>query len=131
MLSLTLSWTGVRVPPPPPMLCSETDSLKPDGLTKGREWLFWDCEPGSLDLHKHRDFLIRRVLESGDWSAIQWIRGAMGDAAIREWFLSKNGGRLDPRRLRFWGLILDVPVSRVDEWVEKAKLSHWRERPSA
>ena len=92
------------------------------------ERLFWDCEFGDLSLTEHRGFIIKRVLGSGDWDSIMWLRGALGDSAIRDWFLSKNGGGLDPRRLRFWGLILDLPVDRVDEWVHKARMSPWGKR---
>ena len=105
--------------------------LKPADLPIDMEWIFWDCDPRLLDLEEHHDFMIRRVLESGDWDSIKWLRRVIGDAAIHEWFLAKNGGGLDPRRLRFWGLILDLPTQLVDEWVAKAKLSHWREKESA
>lgn len=56
-------------------------------------WLFWDCDPDSLDIDKHRDFLIRRVLVDGDWSAIEWLRASVGDAGLRDWFLAGRGGQ--------------------------------------
>jgi hypothetical protein len=94
-------------------------------------WLLWDCDPDSLDPREHGSFLIRRILESGDWNAITWLRRQVGDTAILEWFVSKRGGGLDPRRLRFWELILDLPKGAVDEWVAKTRLSTWHNRMSA
>jgi len=57
-----------------------------------------------------------------------WLRQTVGDPVIRDWFIEKRGGGLDPRRLRFWGLILDLPEAEVDEWVHKARQSTWRRR---
>ena len=94
-------------------------------------WLFWDCDFDSLDMDEYRDFLIHRILGNGDWSAIEWLRGSVGDAAIRDWFLSGRGAKLDPRGLRFWGVILDLPEPVVDAWVAKARLSRWNRRASA
>jgi len=97
-------------------------------LPKSLKSLFWDCDFGSLDLNGHRSFVIRRVLDRGDWDAITWLRRTIGDAVIRGWLLLKNGGRLDARKLRFWGLILDLPSARVEEWVRKARASTWHGR---
>ena len=97
-------------------------------LPRSLEPLFWDCEFASLTLGRYRNFIIRRILDRGDWDAITWLREALGDAAIREWFLLKKGGGLDPPKLRFWGLILDLPEADVDEWVRKARASVWHGR---
>jgi len=105
---------------------THTTSELPNSL----KTLFWDCDFGSLSLTEHRNFLVRRILDRGDWDAITWLRLTVGDAAIRDWFLAKNGGRLDPRKLRFWGLILDLPGDDVDGWVRKARASNWHGRPT-
>jgi hypothetical protein len=88
--------------------------------------LFWDCDFSSLELEKSRAFVTRRVLDRGDWDAISWLRCTVGDAAVREWFLAKCGGGLDPPKLRFWGLILDLPKREVDDWVKEARKTHWQ-----
>ena len=87
--------------------------------------LFWDCDPASVDVEKHRSFVIRRVLDRGNWEAIQWLRRTVGDAGLREWFLQRAGGGLEPRVLRFWGLILDLPRDTVDQWVKQARATPW------
>jgi hypothetical protein len=101
------------------------------GLPENLRSLFWDCDFDSVDLFEHRRFVIRRILDQGDWQAITWLRKTVGDAAIRDWFLATNGRGLDPPRLRFWGLILDLPEDQVDEWVRKAKESPWDRRVSS
>jgi len=90
--------------------------------------LFWDCDFDTVTWEKHRAFIIRRVLDRGDWDAIQWLRAAAGDQTIREWFLAKRGGGLDPRKLRFWELILDLPKEEADKWVAEARKTTWHGR---
>lgn len=97
-------------------------------LPQDLKTLFWDTDFDTVDLEKHRNFIIRRVLDRGDWQAISWLRKTVGDTVIRDWFLAKNGGGLDPRRLRFWGLILNLPAHEVDEWVRQARQSIWHGR---
>ena len=100
------------------------------GLPTELKSLFWDCDFTSVRLDEHRNFVIRRVIDRGDWTAITWLRLTVGDEGIRDWFLLKNGGRLDQRKLRFWGLILDLPRPDVDEWVRTARSSDWRRGPT-
>lgn len=95
------------------------------------KWLFWDCDEKSLSFNEHSDFIISRFLAEGDWDSIKWLRSAVGDSTIRDWFLSGNGRKLDPRRLRFWGLILDLPKPQVDIWVETSRQMGWHSRRSA
>ena len=97
-------------------------------LPKRLRNLFWDCDFDTVTWQKHRNFIIRRVLDRGDWEAIQWLRAAAGDEAMRQWFLEKRGGGLDPRKLRFWELILDLPKEEVDRWVAEARKSLWHGR---
>ena len=70
---------------------------------------FWDCDFSSLTWEQHGSFIIRRILDRGDWDTITWLRRSIGDEVLRDWFLAKSGGGLDPPKLRFWGLILDLP----------------------
>ena len=99
-------------------------SKLPDNLKS----LFWDCDFSSLDLRAHRNFVIRRILDRGNWQEITWLRKTLGDEAIKQWLLTKSGGGLDPRKLRFWEIILDLPETEVNEWVRKARASTWHGR---
>ena len=98
------------------------------GLPKNLESLFWDCDFHAVRMDEHRNFIIRRILDRGNWEAISWLRRTVGDQIIREWFLQKEGGGLDPRKLRFWGLVLDLPVDELDEWVCRERTSPWHAR---
>ncbi len=87
--------------------------------------LFWDFDPDSIDLDRHRHQVIRRILLMGDWEAIQWLRGELGDDGLRDWFEETSGRGLDPRRLRFWGIVLGLAKEKVDHWIEATKGDPW------
>jgi hypothetical protein len=87
--------------------------------------LFWDLDPGSVDLDRHRHQVVHRVLLRGDWEAIQWLRGELGDDGLRDWFEQTGGRGLDPRRLRFWELVLGLPRDEVDRWIEATRGDPW------
>lgn len=89
---------------------------------------FWDCDPESLAWKHQRSFIIRRVIQEGNQDAYRWLRSLMGDEALRDWFMLQNGHGLDPRQLRYWGLILKIEDDLVDRWVEEAKQTNWEQR---
>lgn len=102
----------------------DSASKLPDDLRP----LFWDCDFDAIRLGEYDNFIIRRVLGEGDWESIKWLRRTLGDDAIRQWFLAKRGGGLEPAKLRFWELILDLPKDDVDVWVREARGSIWHGR---
>ena len=97
-------------------------------LPKSLSKFFWDCPFHELAWERDRDFIVRRLLTVGSWDAITWLRRRTGDAALRDWLLLHRGGGLNPRQLRFWGLILDLPQKQVDVWVKAARRSVWGTR---
>jgi len=90
--------------------------------------LFWDCDFDSLHWPADRDFIVSRVLASGDWDSVQWLRKTAGDGALEEWLMRRKGGGLSPERLRFWELVLDIPHRTVNLWLKPGNGSVWRER---
>lgn len=92
---------------------------------------FWDYEFNTLSWSRHRDLIVRRVLRQGSWQAIGWLRRQIGDEDLRRWLVEHQGGRLSPRQLRFWEVILDLPTESVRQWVEQAKNNPWSERTAA
>jgi hypothetical protein len=93
-----------------------------DRLPDSIRSLFWDCDPSEVSITAHRSFIIGRVLDSGDWNAVSWLRREVGDDALREWFVRKRGGGLDARKMRFWELILGLPGEMVSEWVSRSRV---------
>ena len=98
----------------------------PDSLAA----FFWDCDFVSLSWQDHRDFMIRRILQSGSWDAITWLRAEVGDLELSHWIEGRRGAGLSPRQLRFWGVVLDLPRPKVTRWVRGFAARPWERRLS-
>jgi hypothetical protein len=90
--------------------------------------LFWDLDAGALSFEQDRDLIIGRVLASGPWDAVQWLRRQLGDPALRDWIEGHQGRGLSRQQLRFWELILGLPHRVVDAWVQSAERGVWDHR---
>lgn len=89
---------------------------------------FWDYTFSHLSIKKDRDLIIRRLLSSGSWDAVCWLRRKIGDQALQEWLIAHKGKGLTPRQLRFWGLMYDFPALQVNRWVQAAQSGIWGKR---
>ncbi len=85
---------------------------------------FWDRRFGALSWERDRDFIVRRLLEAGDWRSVTWLRAALGDGGLRAWLTdpARRPGGLSRRQIRFWEIVLDVPLGRL---LEDARRSPW------
>src|SRR5256885_16572626 len=88
--------------------------------------LFWDYDPGAVSWERDRDFVIERTLTHGDWDAIQWVRGQVGDPELRRVILQSRARKLSRRQIRFWQLILDLPEDTVAQWLSERESSLWK-----
>src|SRR5687767_7382071 len=80
----------------------------PEAVLRLARQLFWDIEPGELDLERHEDFIFGRVLSLGDLDAVSALRAEVGDDALRA-FIQRAPHRLDRRSLRFFQVLLSLP----------------------
>ena len=46
---------------------------------------FWDYDFDALNWGEDRDLIIKRILASGDWNAITWLRAHIGDDSLKAW----------------------------------------------
>ncbi|MBN2117499.1 MAG: hypothetical protein JW730_13060 [Anaerolineales bacterium] len=97
-------------------------------LPKSLKPFFWDYPFSKLSLNTDRDLIIRRVLSSGSWDAVCWVRKEIGDENLKKWLIAHKGRGLSPRQLRFWELILDLPKRQVNTWVRVARETPWGKR---
>jgi hypothetical protein len=89
---------------------------------------FWDVDVSSIDLERHKNFIIRRIMQSGDLGSIRWLRTKFGDESLRDWIVGHNARGLSPRQIRYWALILDIDPLLADQWVIAALNSIWERR---
>ena len=90
--------------------------------------LFWDYDFKTLTWDDDRDLIIARVLVSGTWEAITWLRVRLRDQALREWIERRRGRGLSPRQLRFWEVMLDLPHRQVNTWLRAEGREIWEQR---
>jgi hypothetical protein len=90
--------------------------------------LFWDLDASSLRWEQHQDQIIGRILASGPWDTIQWLRRRVGDPAVRDWIGRHQGRGLSAQQLRFWELILGLPRRAVDAWLQGPQRGVWDHR---
>ena len=93
--------------------------------------LFWEYCKGAVSWDRHRRFVIKRILSHGESDALRWLRKHTTDEELRTWFRETKGRALDPPRLRYWELMLDLPKKEVDRWIRDMKKGPWHRRPRA
>src|SRR5262245_51855892 len=92
--------------------------------------LFWDHDFKALRWEQDRDLIIARILASGNWSSVKWLRERLGNEALRGWLEQRRGAGLSPRHLRFWEVILELPRRRVNTWLAAPGRAVWDRRRS-
>jgi hypothetical protein len=89
---------------------------------------FWDYDFKDLSWDEDWDLIIKRLLTSGDWKAVIWLRSHLKDSNLREWIIDHRGAGLSPQRLRFWELILEIPHRQVNLWLKAEGRRIWEKR---
>jgi len=90
--------------------------------------LFWDYPFHALTWKEDRDLIISRILTSGPWDAVVWLRSRVQDQSLKEWIQHHQGNGLSPQKLRFWEVILGLPHRQVNGWLSSERRKHWEER---
>lgn len=62
--------------------------------------LFWDVDWDSLDIGKHREFIIERVLNMGDHLSLCWLCKQFSESDIV--YVVKTSRRLSKKTARCW-----------------------------
>jgi len=62
--------------------------------------LFWDVDQSTLDLVKHKSFIIERVLNMGDQHALAWLHSVACDEEILQ--VVKSSRRLTKKTALCW-----------------------------
>jgi len=89
---------------------------------------FWDYEANRLSWGRNRHTIVHRLLQNGGLDAVNWLRAHLGDAELREFLVRRHGRGISARRLRFWGLILDIPRAEVDACIAAEASNPWHRR---
>ncbi|HZZ79123.1 MAG TPA: hypothetical protein VFE62_11420 [Gemmataceae bacterium] len=90
--------------------------------------LFWEYDFARLSWRTDRDLIMGRILAEGHWEAIRWLRRKVSAEDLRDWIIACRGRGLDPRRLRFFELIFDLPHRQVNAWLADPSRRVWEGR---
>ncbi len=72
---------------------------------------FWDTDPSTLSVTQNSFFIIERLLEFGNETAVHWLLYQYSKDDIRN--VVKNSRRLSVQSANFWGCILDIPAEEI------------------
>lgn len=86
---------------------------------------FWDYDPDELSWPESRDTIVRRLLEVGNLESLSWLRSHMTDAELRNFIRQRRGCGLEPRDLRFWAVVLDIPREEIEAWITESQANPW------
>jgi hypothetical protein len=103
---------------------------KRTGLPHSLRSLFWDYRFSDLTWEQDRDLIIGRILATGDWESVSWLRSHLEAEDLKQWIVAHEGVGLNPPRLRFWELILGLPRRQVNAWLRSPERMIWDQRAS-
>jgi DNA-binding transcriptional regulator YiaG len=76
----------------------------PRKLPRAMRRLFWDTDMQKLDVARHADYIIIRILEKGDLEDWNWLRWTYGEARIAR--VTRRNGKLSQETAHLWQNIL-------------------------
>ena len=69
--------------------------------------LLWDTDPDGVDLDRHADYVMERIMSRGTLDAMHWLRRTYSVERMAD-FLRRKGQRLSPRDRAYWCLVAGV-----------------------
>jgi len=91
---------------------------------------FWDVDFERLTGGVSRDFILKRLLACGDWSAWKWLRKHVPEDELRALLVRTRGRSLEPDRLLFYAVILGIPYETAVAWLRERE-DPWSRRHEA
>jgi hypothetical protein len=107
---------------------AKTTRMRGPALPDSLQALFWEHDFAALTWERDRDLIVARVLASGGWDAVMWLRSQVSDTELREWIQRRRGRGLSRPQLRFWELILGLPRRQVNTWLADEGRQVWHGR---
>ncbi|HTM45454.1 MAG TPA: hypothetical protein VL137_10890 [Polyangiaceae bacterium] len=94
-------------------------------LPETLQWLFWEFEPAALDVQRHADQIIPRVLEKGRLEDVRWLIATYSLDRIHTFLRQVGHPELSKKTLTFWRCVLGA---ENEQWKTPPT---WRQSSSA
>ncbi len=105
-----------------------TSETKEPAIPQEIQGYFWEYDADGLSWESSRHTITLRLLQAGGLQATLWLRAQLSDEEIRAFIVRRRGRGIDPRRLRFWAVLVGLPTGQVDEWIATARENPWYQR---
>lgn len=94
-------------------------------ILKTNKSLFWDVDLRNLDIEKHEDFIIARVLEYGNIDDLKWLFQTYSRSKIQK--VLTNTRAISPKSAYFWKYKLNVkePLRCLQKHYLQTRRKHW------
>ena len=96
-----------------------------DHLPQSMRRLFWDSNVDEIDLERHADSILARVLEFGFFDDVKWLIAHYGLPRIHRFFREVGHPEISERTRHFWRAVLGA---EHEEW---ASPPAWRKSSSS
>ena len=73
---------------------------------------FWDTDFNSLNIEKHKKYIIERILEWGEDEAVKWLNNVFKKDEIINTL--KTSRTISRKSLNFWNLIINAESRRLE-----------------
>lgn len=95
-------------------------------LPQRMERYFWEVDVDRMDLEKHKNYVIERVLDWGKTDDVKWLLARYGKEGIKEALRQRRG--LSRSTAVFWADMLDLDKRKEVACLKKEELagSPWR-----
>lgn len=88
--------TGLHAAWPRVLICGRM--APPDTM----HWLFWDVDLEQLEVERHAEYILSRVLDRGRIDDVSWALQTYGEDRIHAFLCERPRAELSPRTLAFW-----------------------------
>ncbi len=96
-----------------------------DGLPVSLKWMLPEYDFREIRLDSHREVIIERVLERGNWEQLRWLFGIYGEKIVVDWVKNHGFRLLSKRSFALWCVVLGIKEFKAPDWAVAAKDDRW------
>jgi len=87
--------------------------------------LFWDTDPSKIDKEKNKEYIVSRILESGDIKDVNWVRVNYNLEEIKK--IIATTGRISKKTAFSWKNVLDIKeeIRCLSSQYQQTQNKHW------
>lgn len=80
-------------------------------MTPSIKRLFWDVDKESVDIEKHRFYIISRIIDYGKPQDIKWMQNTYTEEEIKEVICKRRG--ISKKTAYFWSAYYRIPKEEI------------------